>query len=171
MMRNVEDCHYVPRIVTERAEMVVNENVGPQVASSRPHPLRRLGSALLLLAVLAAVGLAAAVGVVPRLLGGMTVTVLSGSMEPELPVGSVAIVRPRPAAEIGVGDVVTFVDRDPEKGTSRIVTHRVIGVEPGPAFRTQGDANEDPDVRPVPAAGSRPRWWCKSGASTACLCT
>jgi signal peptidase len=145
--------------VTEREKMVLAGDPRAEVPPRRPHAVRRVGSVLLLFAVLAAVGLAAAVGLVPRLVGGMTVTVLSGSMEPALPVGSVAIIRPRPPGEIGVGDVITFADRNPDTGVSRIVTHRVVAVEPGPAYRTRGDANEDLDTRPVPAADVRGVLW------------
>ena len=49
-------------------------------------------------------------------------------MEPALPVGSVVVVRPRPVAEIGTGDVVTFLARDSASGESRVVTHRVVEV-------------------------------------------
>jgi signal peptidase I len=111
----------------------------------RSHPLRKVGSALLGLLVLAAIGLALAVAVVPALAGGSTLTVRSGSMEPALGVGSVVVVRPRPVADIAVGDVTTFLARDPGSADTRVVTHRVIAVEPGPAFRTRGDANPDPD--------------------------
>ena len=121
-------------------------------AMTKRHPLRRAAGVLLTLAVLAALALAAAVAVVPLLAGARTYTVLSPSMTPTFPVGTVVVSRPRPAAEIGAGDVITFADRDPGTGESRVVTHRVVGVEPGPAFRTKGDANEDPDPRPVAAA-------------------
>lgn len=117
--------------------------------SARPHPVRRVYGALLGLVVLVAVVVAAAVAVVPMTVGGKALTVLSGSMEPTLPLGSVVVVRPRPVAEITSGDVIAFIDRSRETGVARTVTHRVIGVEQGPdgpTFRTKGDANEDPDA-------------------------
>jgi signal peptidase len=116
--------------------------------SARPHPVRRVYGALLGLVVLIAVVVAAAVAVVPAAVGGEALTVLSGSMEPTLPLGSVVVVRPRPAAEITSGVVIAFTDRSRETGVARTVTHRVIEVEhgpDGPTFRTKGDANEDPD--------------------------
>jgi signal peptidase len=122
-------------------------------------PLRRVWSASLLLVVLLAVGLALAVAVVPAVVGGSTLTVLSGSMEPTLPVGSVVVVRPRPPAEIAVGDVVTFLARDPASDATRVVTHRVVEVLPGPGFRTRGDANPDPDPGVVAAADVRGVQW------------
>ena len=65
------------------------------------------------------------------------------------------VVRPRPIAQIAVGDVITFTDHDLQTGAPRTVTHRVINLEPGaagPAFRTKGDANEAPDPGLVEAA-------------------
>lgn len=94
----------------------------------------------------------------PRLLGWQLVVVLSGSMEPTLPVGSVALVEPSHAASVRVGDVLTF--RLPEGATNRPqgkviqVTHRVVEVlQQGQTlgFRTQGDANDQPDEYIVPA--------------------
>ncbi|MBC8091842.1 MAG: signal peptidase I, partial [Pseudonocardia sp.] len=122
---------------------------------TRSAPMRRVRSALLLLVVLLALLLALAVAVVPAAVGGSTLTVLSGSMEPTLPVGSVVVVRPRPPAEIGTGDVITFLARDPGSDATRVVTHRVVEVLPGPEFRTRGDANPDPDPGLVAAAGGR----------------
>jgi signal peptidase I len=122
-------------------------------------PLRRAGAVLLGLLILAAVAVALAVAVVPAAVGGSALTVLSGSMEPALPVGSVVVVRPRPAADIVVGDVITFLARDPQSPATRVVTHRVTAVEPGPAFRTRGDANPDPDPGLTAAADVRGVEW------------
>ncbi|WP_149361485.1 signal peptidase I [Lolliginicoccus suaedae] len=69
----------------------------------------------------------------------------TGSMNPTIPQGSLAVVREVPADTVEVGDIVT-VDR----GRGRLpVTHRIIGMEPGPDGTThltmQGDANPQPD--------------------------
>src|ERR671915_499573 len=56
-------------------------------------------------------------------LGGYRpVVVYSGSMEPELGVGSVALVKSVPSASVEVGDVITFAD---PYQPGRLVTHRV----------------------------------------------
>ena len=75
-------------------------------------------------------------------------TVLSGSMEPKLSVGSLAITRPVAAQEILPGDIITF--RSPVSG--KITSHRVATlVQTAPySFRTEGDANEDMDPFIVP---------------------
>lgn len=72
----------------------------------------------------------------------------TGSMAPEIPAGSVALVRDIPAAEAEVGDVIT-VERS---GGQLPVTHRVISNEPDPEggpedriIRMKGDANPNPD--------------------------
>jgi signal peptidase len=77
--------------------------------------------------------------------GYKPVAVYSGSMEPKLAVGSLAVDRPIDASDVGVGDVITFPDPY-VKG--RLVTHRVIQIlhtKKGPAYRTKGDANVSRD--------------------------
>jgi signal peptidase len=76
-------------------------------------------------------------------------TVLSGSMEPALPVGCVEVTRPVKPEDIKVGDIITF--RSPTNG--KLLSHRVAAVEERESyqFRTKGDANEDVDPSLVPA--------------------
>jgi signal peptidase len=109
--------------------------------------------------VLAAIGLAAAVALVPAVVGGTALTVLSPSMRDTLDPGDVVVIRPRPVQQIGAGDVITFLARDPQSGDTRVVTHRVVEVQPGSVFRTQGDANEDPDPYAVAGADVRGVMW------------
>jgi signal peptidase len=80
--------------------------------------------------------------------------VLSGSMSPTYPVGSLLVVSPIDASAVEPGMAVTFDDpADP----ARIVTHRVISRVPGDtlAFVTRGDANATDDPFPVPARSIR----------------
>jgi signal peptidase len=114
---------------------------------------------LLGLLVLGAIGLAVALAGLPAAVGGSALTVLSPSMEPALSPGDVVVVRPRPALQITVGDVITFTARDPESADTRTVTHRVTEVLPGPVFRTKGDSNGDVDPLPVPAADVHGLLW------------
>ncbi|MDX6325891.1 MAG: signal peptidase [Nocardioidaceae bacterium] len=109
-------------------------------------------------ALAVAVALLVITVIVPLATGGKAYTVLTSSMEPALPPGSLVMVRPVKAADIGVGSVITYQleSRQPE-----VVTHRVVtmGVreDGSPVFRTQGDANPDPDpkwVRPVQVRGA-----------------
>jgi signal peptidase len=73
--------------------------------------------------------------------GYKPVAVYSGSMEPSIPVGGLALDRAILSKDVRVGDVITFSDPY-VKG--RLVTHRVVDVlrsPHGPAYRTKGDAN------------------------------
>lgn len=96
--------------------------------------------------------LAVVVLLVGLLVGARPAVVVSGSMAPQVPVGSLVVARTVPAASVEVGDVVT-VDRPLGEG---LVTHRVVGTEPVDDGRTslvlQGDANLHPDAVPVVAA-------------------
>ena len=75
--------------------------------------------------------------------------VLSGSMEPQLKVGGLAISQPVDVADIKVNDTITFFSPLAKEMTS----HRVIAIitKPSLYFRTKGDANEDADPFNVPA--------------------
>lgn len=65
-------------------------------------------------------------------------TVLSQSMEPTIPVGSLVITKEIESNRISVGDIVTF------KAAGEQVTHRVVAIEKEKIY-TKGDANEIPD--------------------------
>ena len=86
-----------------------------------------------------------AVGVGPRTGRYATLTVLSGSMRPGIPEGSIVVVTPQRPDQVRVGQILTYAV--PE-GDHRVVSHRVIEVVRGgdrPVIRTQGDANNAPD--------------------------
>ena len=72
-----------------------------------------------------------------RIAGVQVYSVISGSMEPEYPVGSLIYVKSADPSEVKVGDVITFVLPN---GTP--ATHRVISIdEENQRFYTRGDAN------------------------------
>ena len=99
-----------------------------------------LGTLILLLVIAVCVPLT-----VPRLLGMDTYHVVSGSMEPAIPVGSAVFVRPTEASEIQPGDVIAFWHNG-EVVTHRVVENRtVVG-----RFITRGDANPENDFEPIP---------------------
>jgi signal peptidase I len=94
--------------------------------------------------------------VVPRVTGTVPLTVLSGSMTPTIPAGSLVFVQSTDPADLGVGDVITWQ----VPGSSAYVTHRVVGTEVTGGqrvFVTQGDANDGPDVEPVSGTQVRGR--------------
>src|ERR687885_579514 len=86
------------------------------------------------------------VAVIQRSGAAQLLTVVSGSMQPALPLGSLVVVVPRDADAVRIGDVITF---SPPGDDIRTVTHRVVDVQ-GTAddvsVRTRGDANpvDDP---------------------------
>ncbi len=84
-------------------------------------------------------------GLGPRTGRYRTLTVLSGSMNPTIPPGSVVFVAPIPLPDVHVGEVITY--QAPLDGHP-VVTHRVVQVLQGgeqPVVRTKGDANAGPD--------------------------
>ncbi|HEX2074322.1 MAG TPA: signal peptidase I [Geodermatophilus sp.] len=131
----------------------------PQAGSAAVHALRRAASWVLGLVLLAGTATALGVTVYPVVTGGSALAVLSGSMTPGLPVGAMVFTRPVDPATIAPGDVITF-QRAPDG--PELVTHRVIAVDttgPAPVFTTQGDANDAPDLDPVPASAVRGELW------------
>ncbi|MEQ4521880.1 signal peptidase I [Nocardioides kribbensis] len=98
--------------------------------------------------------------VVPRLAGGSAYTVLTGSMRPGLPPGTLVVVRPVETGELRTGDVVTYQLRSDEPA---VVTHRVVavGVDGAGELRltTRGDANDVADPVAVRPEQVRGRLW------------
>jgi signal peptidase len=108
--------------------------------------LRRARNALLWLILGLLTALALAIVVVPRVMGWVPLTILTGSMEPTIPTGSQVVVEPvegdEDAQQLQIGDVVTFM---PYPDDHTLVTHRIVsrsvGTDGSVSFTTQGDAN------------------------------
>ncbi|WP_166134751.1 signal peptidase I [Nocardioides ochotonae] len=122
--------------------------------------LRRVMTAAALLCSLAATALAVVLVLVPLVTHSVPLTVLTGSMAPVHDPGDIVVVRPAPAGDLRVGDVITFETAEAER---RLITHRIeaTGVDAAgePTFVTRGDANQVSDAEPVPAAQVRGRVW------------
>ncbi|NOV97940.1 signal peptidase I [Isoptericola halotolerans] len=121
----------------------------------------RLAGRGLAAAVLVVAGVALLLGVlVPRVAGATPYTVATGSMEPTLGPGTLAVVRPVDTAAVATGDVLTYQLRS---GEPTVVTHRVVGLGTTAGgertFVTRGDANEVADVTPVRAVQVRGTLW------------
>ena len=134
------------------------------VADAGPPPwvkaVGRLLSQLLVLTLAASV-LASLVVLValPRATQGAALTVLTGSMTPQIPVGSVAMIRPVDPATLQVGDVATY-EKTP--GTKVYITHRIVEIDSSDTptrFIFKGDANRTPDSRPVLSKQIRGEVW------------
>ena len=100
-----------------------------------------------ILSILLFLFLAAVAGLllIPNLLGMKSMAVLSGSMEPELPVGSIVYVKEIEPSKIAVDDIITYTI-----GNGTMVTHRVQEIqEVKEQWITKGDANEAVDGSPV----------------------
>lgn len=114
---------------------------------SRRHPaatvLSGLGTILLLLLILACLPLT-----VPRLFGYHIYSVVSGSMEPAIPTGSLVYIGETELKDVSEGDVIAFYGA---RDSASIITHRVVEnrVLMG-EFITKGDANQTSDMTPVP---------------------
>ena len=86
--------------------------------------------------------------------GYRTVAVYSGSMEPQLHVGSVVFVKAIDSADVRVGDVITFQD---PRTPGRLITHRVVERfthEGELVYRTKGDANASVDPWTISLPGT-----------------
>ncbi|WP_248299510.1 signal peptidase I [Halorhabdus amylolytica] len=99
---------------------------------------------------MAIVGIFLAIAI-PGLVGAdESFVVQSSSMSPSIGAGSVVFVSDQPATDVTEGDVITFETTGEQ--SSRRVTHRVVDVveqDGDRAFRTKGDANEEPDTELV----------------------
>ncbi|WP_369069132.1 signal peptidase I [Kineococcus terrestris] len=103
-----------------------------------------------------------------HLLGARVVPVLTGSMTPAFPRGSLVVTTPLAGPDVRVGDVVAFRPPAPYDTGGRPVLHRVTAVsEPdggrdgGRAVTTRGDANATADPWTVAlddADLARARW-------------
>jgi signal peptidase len=114
-------------------------------------------SAAVLVAVLA---LAAVLIVVPRIAGATPLTVLTNSMAPGLPPGTLLYVLPVEADEVHIGDVVTYQIRSDDPA---LITHRVTGITPSSdgetTFTFQGDDNGSADEPVVPGQIKARLWY------------
>jgi signal peptidase len=104
--------------------------------------------------------LAIVVVVAPLITGSTPMTVLTSSMVPTYPPGTLVIVRPIDAADIRLGDAITY---QLKSGEPDVVTHRVISISNTSTgetlFVTQGDNNPVADDKPVQAVQIRGKVW------------
>ena len=112
----------------------------------------------LILLILVAILFAAIV--VPKVSGAQPYTVLTSSMKPEYPPGTLIVVRKVDASTLRIGDVVTYQIRsnDPD-----VITHRIVGFtfdqQGNRLLQTQGDAVAVPDANSVQSKQVRGKLW------------
>ncbi len=86
-------------------------------------------------------------------MGFSALRVLTGSMEREIPQGSLIVTRSVDPETLEIGDDITYLS-----GVNNTVTHRIVDIMENyagtgqRAFTTQGIMNDSPDSEPVPAA-------------------
>lgn len=113
--------------------------------------LRALAQGLSIGLLLVVLGIGVLAVGIPAAFGATPYSVLTGSMIPTYPPGTLIVTRPTPVDEIRIGDALTY---QIESGNPAVVTHRVIEIVQDsnggdPQFITQGDANPAPDSPPV----------------------
>ena len=117
-------------------------------AKRRPHRAaavvcRILGTVILLAVLAVCLPLS-----VPKLLGYQVYDVVSGSMNPAIPVHSVVLVQPAAPEELQPGEIVAY------RSGSSVVIHRLVEnhIVEGELV-TKGDANAEPDPLKIEYAG------------------
>lgn len=99
--------------------------------------------------ILGATAVLLAAVLIPRIAGATPYTILTGSMSPAYPPGTLVVVRPTDMDELRIGDVVTM---QLESGEDTVVTHRIAAVshqlDGDLEFTTKGDANTAADLEP-----------------------
>jgi signal peptidase len=114
-------------------------------------------SAVLMVSVAA---IAALVIVVPFVVGGSALTVLTNSMAPNLPPGTLVVIRPATAGDIRVGDVITY---QIESGKPAVISHRVVtrsvALSGEVTFITKGDNNAVADANPIRMVQVKGKLW------------
>ncbi len=101
--------------------------------------MKKLGNIIIILLIFICAPIA-----IPKFIGFGEFNVISGSMEPEIPVGSLVYVKPTEFDDLKERDIIAF-----ESGAS-VVTHRIVSIEKdNQLITTKGDANSNPDFMPV----------------------
>ena len=116
-----------------------------------------LGLSAGLLAFLGLIG--ALVILIPAVSGSTPMTILTGSMQPTYPPGTLIIVQPIEPDAIVIGDPITY---QIESGKPEVVTHRVVAISATGSqlsFTTQGDNNAVADTNPVQAIQVKGTLW------------
>ena len=149
MIRIVDIAGAIDMSRVERNELIYKENEKENSMAEPGRGARLAGRILHVIGVLLMViVLAACLSlVIPKLAGYDGYVVVSGSMEPNIPVGSIVYSKEVDPALLRSGDVIVFID---ETRGSTPITHRVVSNNPfTKSIITKGDANANQDANPV----------------------
>lgn len=81
----------------------------------------------------------------PKIAGYESMAVISGSMEPKIPIGALVLVDSQGAKDVKIGDSISY-----KLSADTVVTHRVVEInEATQEIITKGDANNTNDGKPV----------------------
>lgn len=101
-----------------------------------------IGTVLLIILIIGCLPLT-----IPKAFGYQMYTVISGSMEPALPVGSLVYIKYQEPESIEKKDIIAFYGSNE---SSSIITHRVVyNKKLSGEFVTKGDANKEKDMNSV----------------------
>lgn len=127
---------------------------------SRTGPWWWVSTIVTWLLVFAVSALVLALVVIPLVGNAQPYTVLTESMRPTYPPGTLVVVRDSDTNRLPVGEVITYQIRS---GEPAVVTHRIIatGMDStgGRTYTTQGDNNPQPDPGSVEPAQIRGAVW------------
>lgn len=128
--------------------------ISPQKKKSKmiKKVLLRIMNILSIIIILVAVGVLLIVVLtpkndVPNISGYSLFRVMTGSMEPKIPVDSLIVVKRTAPANLQTGDVISFFSRDPSL-LGEVNTHRIVEISDKDntlVFTTKGDANNVED--------------------------
>ncbi|HVX18450.1 MAG TPA: signal peptidase I [Acidimicrobiales bacterium] len=111
--------------------------------------VRKIGAFAEWAAVIVAAALLFFLAIGPRLFDYRTMVMLTGSMRPGIPPGSVVVGTTKPTSSLRAGDVFTY---HIPVADHRVISHRVVWVRPLPGshgtayeVQTKGDANNGND--------------------------
>lgn len=144
----------VERHAAEEAERITEETGSKRRKKKKQlTPFGRfldiLGTVIMVAALLVCLALS-----LPRFAGIQSYVVVSGSMEPSIPVGSLVFAKKVEPATLQKGDVIVFYSTEAASmsggGGAIPITHRVVenNTEAGEVI-TKGDANESADMNPA----------------------
>lgn len=102
--------------------------------------LCRILGTLILLVVIIAAGMVT----VPRFMGYDIYHVVSGSMEPTIPTGSIAYVKPIEPSDVAEDSIIAF-----QRGDSVVIHRAIRNYTFNGLFVTKGDANETEDIEEI----------------------
>ncbi len=141
------------------ATLPVDRHPLPESARKAAGLWRQIRFALSLAVLLLVIATAVVLIVIPKVTGSIPLTVLTSSMEPGFPPGTLIIVRPVEVDALVLGDVITY---QMETGKRGVITHRIIAINTsagGRTFVTKGDNNGAADADAVLEAQVQGRLW------------